>query len=617
MAGFADYQLIELLPGPGAESHRAIRRDGRAATLHVLRGGRTPENEATLARLRALPPEAQGKLLEVGEHEGDVFIATVAPPFLPLAAWLSEQLAPGEHSDEFAKVGTFRIPVRPGAAPPPAPRPVPPQASKPVAADPPKPPEPAPKAAATEPGEFTRMFQRQGAAPETPQQPVGGEGGEFTRMFRAQAAPQPAPAPPAQPAPPSEAPGHAASTPGEFTRMFQAQGGVPAQAGEEPAPVAEAASNESAPGGFTSLFQAPASVRDLPTEVLPAAAPPPAPKSTGDAGLTATRTMEVPAVAFRRPPAPPDPAPPAPPPPQAVAPQPAQTPAADPGEFTRMFQSHTPPRSAPVAPPAPRAEKVDKAGGPGEFTRMFEAPRSVPLPNEQWAAPAPKPAKEAPFLDMFGAQTPIADAPQEAGDQGDFTRFFGKPRAGHAPPAAPPRMPDPPGVASPFPAPSPMAARPPIGQSTPEAGGFTQMISRGSYRADAPPPAAAPGGMSGATGVFSTPPASQEPAVPEGPSEYTRMMARPAAAEQEEGGASPKGGGKAGGGMHMPKMPHMPSVPYIPGVRTPHVPRVPRVPGAYEVSALARAKSPRALIYAIIALAVALMGIVTMIFLRR
>src|ERR1017187_3943951 len=86
------YQLIELLPGEGVQSYRARQTNtGRDVTVHVLVGGKTPENEAFLIRLRALQPQSMAKLIEVGEHQGATFVVTMAPPYHRLDEWLAEQ----------------------------------------------------------------------------------------------------------------------------------------------------------------------------------------------------------------------------------------------------------------------------------------------------------------------------------------------------------------------------------------------------------------------------------------------------------------------------------------------------------------------------------------------
>src|SRR5580692_3659337 len=162
---YQKYVLIDPLAGEGSKSFRARQiSTGREVTVHLLTGGKTPENEALLTRLRTLPEGSLRKLIEVGDNEGTTFVATEGPPFLHLAEWLAEQER-AAHSPEtlkYTRAGTWRIPEVP-ATPPPPPAPVIP-----------------PPAPSSGPGEFTRMFQAGGApAPQT----GGPEPGEFTRMF--------------------------------------------------------------------------------------------------------------------------------------------------------------------------------------------------------------------------------------------------------------------------------------------------------------------------------------------------------------------------------------------------------------------------------------------------
>src|ERR1035441_7066120 len=73
------YVLVELLPGDGTQSYRARQTNtGRDVTVHLLVGGKTPENEAVLARLRGMQPQSMAKLIEVGTHQGTTFGMTVA-----------------------------------------------------------------------------------------------------------------------------------------------------------------------------------------------------------------------------------------------------------------------------------------------------------------------------------------------------------------------------------------------------------------------------------------------------------------------------------------------------------------------------------------------------------
>src|SRR5215469_6985624 len=86
------YSLIEALPGDGPKSYRGRQiATGRDVAVHLLPGGKTPENEALLTRLRALPPLALRKLLEVGDTAGDTYIVTEGPPFQHITEWLAAQ----------------------------------------------------------------------------------------------------------------------------------------------------------------------------------------------------------------------------------------------------------------------------------------------------------------------------------------------------------------------------------------------------------------------------------------------------------------------------------------------------------------------------------------------
>src|SRR5450756_2138853 len=144
------YHLIELLPGEGVQSYCARQTNtGREVTVHLLVGGKTPENEATLVRLRAMQPQSMAKLIEVGEQQGTTFVVTVAPPFQRLDAWLAEQDRVAAVAKEFGKATVWKRPAV-GSLVPPAP---PPPPVRPAATP------------STEPGEFTRMFQSPVAAP--------------------------------------------------------------------------------------------------------------------------------------------------------------------------------------------------------------------------------------------------------------------------------------------------------------------------------------------------------------------------------------------------------------------------------------------------------------------
>src|ERR1035437_8448072 len=164
------YNLIELLAGDGVQSYRAVQTStGRDVAVHLLVGGKTPENEALLVRLRAMQPQSMAKLIEVGEHQGNTYVVTMAPPYQRLDEWLAEQDRVAALAHQFDKAGFWKRPEAgsPGAAPSPGAPPGgggAPQLM--AAATPVRPVAPAP----SEPDEFMRMFQ----GLTTPQAPVPG-----------------------------------------------------------------------------------------------------------------------------------------------------------------------------------------------------------------------------------------------------------------------------------------------------------------------------------------------------------------------------------------------------------------------------------------------------------
>ena len=125
------YDLIEGLPGGSSRSFRARQiRSGRDVTVHLLVGGRTPENEKLLARLREMPAQSFSKLLEVGDNEGTLFVVTAAPPYLGLNEWLEEQEKAAGNVNRPASDSVWSAPV----AAPPSPAPPPPPQAPPAAA---------------------------------------------------------------------------------------------------------------------------------------------------------------------------------------------------------------------------------------------------------------------------------------------------------------------------------------------------------------------------------------------------------------------------------------------------------------------------------------------------
>jgi hypothetical protein len=199
------YALLDPIPGNGASSYRGRQLlSGREVTVHFLPGDGMG-NEALLSRIRALPPHVLSQLLEIGEHEGALYLVTIAPPYLHFCDWLPVE--------------------EPG--------------------DPPKPGPDAPTSSwntggpDAKPGEFTQFFLADSLRPDQSQQPPAvsipqqAGPGEFTRMFQPTPPSSLSPAPPnplAQDSSPSKLPAAAESLPalrdstkrpGEFTSLFR------------------------------------------------------------------------------------------------------------------------------------------------------------------------------------------------------------------------------------------------------------------------------------------------------------------------------------------------------------------------------------------------------------
>jgi len=225
-------------------------------------------------------------------------------------------------------------------------------------------------------------------------------------------------------------------------------------------------------------------------------------------------------------------------PPGPAAPEP------QPGEFTRMLRSAAPPPETKPAPPPPLAAPPE----PGEFTRMFQAavppetrPATPPPPApEPAAAPAPPPPAPAPPPAPVAAPRPLpAAAP------GEFTRMMQSPLTPgplRSQPSAPPQpaseftrmmqagqLPDAPPRQAPPPGPAPAARD--LSLKTP--GEFTRMFSTDPAPSEslAAPVEQAPLPQGGAaTGAFSRRVTAPPPQAASGPSEFTQMFGRPAAA---------------------------------------------------------------------------------------
>ena len=567
MEFYSKYELIDPLPGGGSRSFRGRQTStSREVLVHLLPGGASAENQALLARLRSLPARAMAKLIEVGDNEGTTYVVTEAPPYLHLEDWLAAQ--------ERAAVEDAAQYTRAGMWKVPT---MPPAA--PVAP------------AAPEPGEFTRMFQ-QNVPPA------------------AEAVPAPPPAPVQTPKPEPEQLSATIEMPTMRRAFLEAREpqAPPAAPAAAPPPVAAAPSPApaaaSAPGEFTRLFQAPG-----------------APAPTGQ---MAAMPAPPPVVA----------APPQAPPPQAVA-----------GEFTRSFQAPATPAltgqmpAMPVpqaAPPPPvAAASPSEPAGAGEFTRMFQSPLPHAPARGEWPAEAPRVSQPGEFTRMFqsGGGNPIPPAPQQEKPAGEFTRFFqagsGSPQGG-VPLASPP---------SPFSAPMPQA---PSSGGPSGPGGFTQMFGKPGAPPPPPPaPAMGPqGGGGSATQAFSIPVQPQAPPpranvpppplVPQGPSEYTRMISLGGAGAPAGPGGEvppPLAPGQGLGGapqFQMPAMPQMPIAPQMPQMPAmPQIPQAPQMPQfqmpqAPQMQAPpAKAPSSNTLLIAIFCVLAFIAGLVVMVVLTK
>jgi hypothetical protein len=130
------YELLALRGGdreialPGKELS-----SGRAVLVHLLAEGYTPENRTVLATIDQLPAEYQLRVLDKGDHDGIPYVVTeVLPPNLNLREWVAAAMAAPRPATNPGRSGVWRIPADTDA---------PRRSATP----------------ATEPGEFTRLFQ--------------------------------------------------------------------------------------------------------------------------------------------------------------------------------------------------------------------------------------------------------------------------------------------------------------------------------------------------------------------------------------------------------------------------------------------------------------------------
>jgi hypothetical protein len=467
------YQVIRTVTQGAVQTHHAFASTGNVVMVHEIDPSAAQEATLLAGMIARLEDGERERILDVMEVDGTAMIVT---RFLleheTLRSWLEAAVG---SSDE--------LPGEADAAPP---TPVsPPTDSIPIPGSP-EPDAPPVPASDDGPGEFTRMFQAQGGAPQSPsggsdspgddrgeefdavgtgtgtgekpqdEAPEQDEAGEFTRMFRAVAPPTP---PPPETSPPPEPP--------------------PAPAEEEtpepaPPPTQAPSPDVSGPGEFTRMFQA--VVADLHQGSDADRSPPVREPPPGRRGETA-------------PPPPPTPAsPPFTPPTPRGTPEPEMpTEPRGPGEFTRIFGAQGP-APAPPPPSNPSTKGGYTFGQEEEYrSRLGPTPASTPLP----------PQTRPPESDEARSPNPL-DLPRPPGSPpppGEYTRIIqaaDRPTPGSAPgfegqPGAPPGYPPPPGAAPAHPG----------GYPPPPSGGY--------------PPSPQPGAAPGPYGAPPAPPPSRGP----------------------------------------------------------------------------------------------------------
>jgi hypothetical protein len=365
------YQLVEAVGETGAGSYRGFDAAGLPVMVHLLGSVQPAERHRILGLFASLPSAPRESVLEVADVDGAPFVVTkVLEPFASLRAWLESQ------GDERA------------TSPPPG--------SSPTASL----------------GEFTSLF---GSAPDeatpaddgptiVPEIPGALTGAGTTPSTSPDAADGPA-----------AANGPAASEPGEFTRIFESgtEDGQPGSAPQPPVgppesrgPRSSPAVGPSKPGEFTQLFGHGEPQKAVPDVPPPAEPPRCKPVVRWKDRVEDERTAEAkPRVQWREVPRPEgserarSPEPP--------AGQPETEPASEPlspGEFTEMFGSASgrpsdPPEPPPVGPKGvpggasglgrPGVEPQHPSSKAGDFTELFEsAERERPTVDRGPGSPA-------------------------------------------------------------------------------------------------------------------------------------------------------------------------------------------------------------------------------------
>ncbi|MGH9452654.1 MAG: hypothetical protein ACRD2O_01630 [Terriglobia bacterium] len=363
------YELLDLLYEGETKTYRARQiPSGRQVLVHLRTLGGGPSQGShgdTLGMLwkylKATLPEGRSKVLDMGEYENGVYVATeVVTGFQSLDQWLQSQTAPLDDATVIVRA--------PGTAPPGS---ASPESTRTIAV------KPAPPAQSGQLGETAVLPASLGGAGQTPlpehtvtqtiQQPSN------PNMATTQIPPaltealtQARDAWLAQKRPETASASSRAEPPGESTMIFQSPQGLPTahRPIETPKPSAPAATES---GESTMLLDASLLAAAAAQQAKPSAAIQSSVGSTGSGEFT--RLFQTPGLG--------NPVEPAPEFGRAEHEPAFPAPGSSSGEFTRIFQAPSPRQDIAFATPSSEA-----ATAPGEFTRVFGSAMQSVLTGE-------------------------------------------------------------------------------------------------------------------------------------------------------------------------------------------------------------------------------------------
>jgi hypothetical protein len=391
MSILGKYDLYEIVNDDETRTFKARESPtGRGVLVHQFVAGRTPPDKPDLLQLvlrylRSASAESLGLILDMGEHEGSMYVVTEDLPGLRiLRSWLESELAkPPTGATAFWRPGVLaQIEQRDRPAAQPAPEA---QGSGP-AGDMifrPASQEDSTILAGLEVSAAVPLQAAEGSLPQVEPVPPERVAGEVTRVFHAWREQSRV-----EWHEPEVWSGESTSSEAqaEATRTFHPVKPADSQPAEPQEAVCEPLGGTSpAPGEFTSIFGAAPTSGLSGAEVnrLETAKPPFAP--TSEPGEF-TRLFQAASVSPEKPPS-------AQPP--VVLPAPGVV--REPGEFTRLFR----PQPTPIRPPiestpggpasAPVPQPTATPGGQGEFTRLFGPASSAEVKPPKLGVQEPQP----------------------------------------------------------------------------------------------------------------------------------------------------------------------------------------------------------------------------------